>query len=87
MSSAGSKVKRRHRKVHGKISFMDLACVIADRWNDLDAQVKYVFEEVAAAANETYKSDLKEWKTGKNDSSGTTTKTSNAQKIKVAIRK
>lgn len=67
--------KRKHKKTHGKIAFVELARVIADRWNKLDDQIKDTFEKIAAQKKIEYKKQLKAWKSGKKfdkSSAGTT---------------
>jgi hypothetical protein len=39
--------KRRHREIHGRISFGDLARTIADKWKTVDPQRKAIFDHYA----------------------------------------
>jgi hypothetical protein len=64
-STCVQKEKRKHKKSHGKISFIGLARVIADRWNNLDQQLKVIFECIAGQKKTIYKKQLKAWKAGK----------------------
>lgn len=54
--------KRRHRKSHGKIGFADLARTIAEKWKNLDAESRKVFEACAAKEKERYQKEITEWK-------------------------
>lgn len=67
-----TEVKRKHKKTHGKIAFIDLARVIADRWNKLEEDLKDIFEKIAAQKKIEYKKQLKAWKTGKKFEASTT---------------
>ena len=53
--------KRKHRKSHGKISFSQLARVIADKWKSLDKVSKVAFFERAALEKDEYKTAVEEW--------------------------
>jgi HMG (high mobility group) box len=53
--------KRKHRKSHGKISFSNLARVIAEKWKSLDDSSKSAFFERAAMEKEEYKVAVEEW--------------------------
>ena len=55
------KEKRSHRKTHGKISFGDLARTIANKWKQLAAEDKEIFEGSAAQEKERYRKELAEW--------------------------
>jgi HMG (high mobility group) box len=55
------KEKRSHRKTHGKISFGDLARTIANKWKQLAASDKEIFEGSAALEKERYRKELAEW--------------------------
>ena len=61
----GKKQKRRHRKSHGKIGFLELSRVISQRWATLqtdDAETKEYVTRIAARELEEYKVEMKEWK-------------------------
>eukprot|EP00957_Ditylum_brightwellii_P100533 7663450-Ditylum_brightwellii.AAC.1 len=51
--------RRKHRKSHGKISFVELSKKIAQNWNNSDKGVKDFFKELSEKDYERYKSDLK----------------------------
>lgn len=55
------KSKRPHRKMHGMISFTDLAKTIAEKWKSLDASDKLLFEERADDEKRKYAIELEEW--------------------------
>lgn len=55
------KSKRPHRKIHGMISFTDLAKTIAQKWKDLDSSDKVLFEERADEEKRKYAMELEEW--------------------------
>lgn len=55
------KSKRPHRKIHGMISFTDLAKTIAQKWKALDAPDKVLFEERANDEKRKYAIELEEW--------------------------
>jgi hypothetical protein len=60
-SASAGKVKRPHRKMHGMISFTDLAKTIASRWKVLDESQKVFFEERASEEKSKYATELEEW--------------------------
>jgi hypothetical protein len=55
--------KAKHRKMHGKIGFAELARNIAKKWNNLDDTEKAVFEACAHTEKEKYQEELDKWKT------------------------
>ena len=55
------KSKRPHRKMHGMISFTDLAKTIAQKWKELDTAGKKLFEERADDEKRKYAVELEEW--------------------------
>jgi HMG (high mobility group) box len=55
--------KAKHRKMHGKIGFAELARNIANKWNNLDDTEKAVFEACARTEKEKYQEELDKWKT------------------------
>lgn len=57
-----SRQKRRHRKSHGKISFGDLARVIADQWKIINPKLKEIFNHYAEIDMVRYRRELKTWK-------------------------
>lgn len=57
----GLKPKRKHRKSHGKISFAELARVIANKWKELESSRKTVFERRAAYEKQRYVKAVEEW--------------------------
>jgi hypothetical protein len=54
--------KAKHRKMHGKIGFAELARNIADKWNNLDDTEKATFEATARIEKEKYQEALDKWK-------------------------
>eukprot|EP00977_Amphora_coffeiformis_P029817 scaffold42958_cov206-Amphora_coffeaeformis.AAC.1 len=55
------KAKRPHRKMHGMISFTDLAKRIAQKWRELNKPEKKLFEERADDEKRKYAIELEEW--------------------------
>ena len=55
------KPKRKHRKSHGKISFAELARVIANKWKNLDPTSKNLLLERAASEKARFLRELEEW--------------------------
>ena len=55
------KSKRPHRKMHGMISFTDLAKTIAQKWKDLNKEERAIFEERAEDEKKKYAIELEEW--------------------------
>lgn len=55
------KLKRPHRKVHGKIKLLDLTRCIADRWNKLSPSSRKIFEDQALVEKEEYERNLQLW--------------------------
>jgi HMG (high mobility group) box len=55
--------KEKHRKMHGKIGFAELARNIAKKWNNLDDTEKAVLEACARTEKEKYQEELDKWKT------------------------
>ena len=63
--SSKNQPKRKHRKTHGKIGFLELSSVISKRWHnlqELDAETKSYVAKVAARLLEEYKSDMAAFK-------------------------
>ena len=61
----GKKVRRKHRKSHGKISFLDLSKAISTRWKELevvDSMTKVYVQKVAARLLDSYKKESKLFK-------------------------
>eukprot|EP00977_Amphora_coffeiformis_P026361 scaffold25842_cov198-Amphora_coffeaeformis.AAC.16 len=59
--SSAEKAKRPHRKMHGKITFIDLAKTIAAKWKDLDKDEKKIFEDKADEHKRKYAAELEAW--------------------------
>jgi len=57
-----AKPKRKHRKSHGRITFLDLARTIAKRWKMLDPATKRLFEDQAVLESDEYRLAYKEYK-------------------------
>lgn len=55
------KAKRPHRKMHGRITFIDLAQSIAGKWKALDTPQRRLFEERANEEKAKYAVELEEW--------------------------
>eukprot|EP00957_Ditylum_brightwellii_P130752 9975585-Ditylum_brightwellii.AAC.1 len=51
--------RRKHRRVHGKIGFVELAKKIAQNWKDVDKDVKEYFKELSSKDHERYCCDIK----------------------------
>jgi hypothetical protein len=61
----GKRPKRKHRKAHGKIGFMELSRIIASRWAELDAfdpEVKAFVQKLARQELDEYMVDMKKYK-------------------------
>jgi len=61
----GKRAKRKHRKQHGKIGFLELSRVITSRWTKLgetDPDIKEFVSMIAKRENEEYKRELKEYR-------------------------
>jgi len=61
----GKRAKRKHRKQHGKIGFLELSRVISTRWAKLeetDPDIKQFVSKIAKRENEEYKLELKEYR-------------------------
>eukprot|EP00986_Skeletonema_menzelii_P014883 scaffold10534_cov150-Skeletonema_menzelii.AAC.2 len=61
----GKRAKRKHRKQHGKIGFLELSRVITSRWTKLeetDPEIKQFVFNIAKEQNEEYKRELKEYR-------------------------
>ena len=54
-----SRPKRKHRKSHGQISFLELSRTVGLRWRQLDVSTRRIFEAQAAADAKTYRADKK----------------------------
>jgi HMG (high mobility group) box len=55
--------KAKHRKMHGKIGFAELARNIANKWNNMDDTEKAAFEACARTEKEKYQEEIDKWKT------------------------
>mmetsp|Transcript_550 Transcript_550/g.1305 ORF Transcript_550/g.1305 Transcript_550/m.1305 type:complete len:404 (-) Transcript_550:60-1271(-) len=74
----GKRQKRKHRKSHGKIGFLELSRVISSRWADLeniDPEVKKFVQNIAARELAEYQEEMKEYKELTKDVTGTGAKT------------
>lgn len=61
----GKRKKRKHRKSHGKIGFLELSRVISKRWatlNATDPETKQYVAKIAAREMEVYKVEMEEYK-------------------------
>eukprot|EP00986_Skeletonema_menzelii_P004123 scaffold1371_cov132-Skeletonema_menzelii.AAC.4 len=61
----GKRSKRKHRKQHGKIGFLELSRVITSRWATLeetDPDIKQYVSMLAQRENEEYKREMKEYR-------------------------
>ena len=61
----GKRPKRKHRKAHGKIGFMELSRIIAGRWAELetlDPEVKAFVHKLAKQELDEYTEDMKKYK-------------------------
>jgi hypothetical protein len=61
----GKRPKRKHRKAHGKIGFMELSRIIASRWAELDtldSEVKAFVQMLAKQELDEYMEDMKKYK-------------------------
>ena len=61
----GKRPKRKHRKAHGKIGFMELSRIIAGRWAELetlDPEVKAFVHKLAKQELDEYTEDMKRYK-------------------------
>ena len=61
----GKRAKRKHRKQHGKIGFLELSRVITSRWTkleDTDPDIKQFVSKLAMQELEEYKRELKEYR-------------------------
>ncbi len=55
------RVKKPHKKVHGKIPFRYLAKIVGTRWRNLPADKKKAYEDVAAKDSSRYNEQLAEY--------------------------
>ncbi|KAL3798009.1 hypothetical protein ACHAWO_005424 [Cyclotella atomus] len=61
----GKRPKRKHRKAHGKVGFMELSRIIASRWAELDTldpEVKEFVQKLAKQELDEYTVDMKRYK-------------------------
>ena len=61
----GKRQKRKHRKSHGKIGFLELSQIISKRWATLessDPETKTYVSQIAGKELEEYKIEMKEYK-------------------------
>ena len=61
----GKRPKRKHRKAHGKIAFLELSRIIASRWAELDtldSEVKEFVKKLAKQELDEYMVDMKRYK-------------------------
>ncbi|GAX10100.1 hypothetical protein FisN_3Lh286 [Fistulifera solaris] len=54
--------KRPHRKSHGKISFREMAKMVASKWNALDEKTRSLFELRAKVDRDRYMLEMEIWK-------------------------
>ncbi|KAL3795359.1 hypothetical protein HJC23_009532 [Cyclotella cryptica] len=62
--SKRNKEKRKHRKTHGLVGFLDLTRRIAKEWGEAENEVKLYCRTVAGRQLKLYKEELKGWKNG-----------------------
>ncbi len=55
------RVKKSHKKVHGKIAFQHLAKIVGQRWRSLDADEKKYYEDLASKDSNRYNEQLEEY--------------------------
>lgn len=63
----GKRQKRKHRKSHGKISFLELSRVVSSRWATLDStdpETKRYVTKIATRELDDYKKEMLIWKEG-----------------------
>ena len=61
----GKRQKRKHRKSHGKIGFLELSKVISKQWSTLeqnDIETKLFVNDIAKQELDEYKVDIMKWK-------------------------
>jgi len=61
----GKRQKRKHRKSHGKIGFLELSKVISKQWSTLeinDIETKQFVNDIAKQELDEYKLDIMKWK-------------------------
>jgi len=61
----GKRQKRKHRKSHGKIGFLELSNLIANRWATLEnthPDVKKFVHDIAARELDEYNEEMERWK-------------------------
>ena len=68
IKDSSPKPKRKHRRTHGKISFTDLARVIASNWKNMDDDSKVPFRERAVIEKKAYTAEIAAWNKSKNPS-------------------
>jgi hypothetical protein len=56
------KRKRSHRKIHGKISLVDLAKTVGRKWQSLDEEQQERYRKLAEVDGDRYKQDVKVYK-------------------------
>lgn len=90
----GKRPKRKHRKAHGKIGFMELSSIISSRWAELDTfdpEVKSFVQKLAKQELDEYVVEMKKYKEATKDmklsASGTGTSTRSSSTPKVQKKK
>lgn len=61
LKTTSQKAKRPHRKMHGKITFIELAKTIASKWNGLSKEERKLFEDKADVLKRKYAVQLEVW--------------------------
>ena len=61
LEKTSDETKRPHRKMHGKITFVDLAKTISLKWKELETSQKRLFEERAENMKRKYAVELEDW--------------------------
>jgi HMG (high mobility group) box len=51
-------MKRKHRKSHGKVSFIDLSKLISKRWKELCEEGKKFYQQVASKDRDRYRKEI-----------------------------
>jgi len=54
--------KRKHRKQHGKIGFLELSRTIAERWKQVDSETKSFVQKIAKSELDEYYKEMNQYK-------------------------
>lgn len=54
--------KRAHKRLHGRVSFKEMAQTVGDAWKNIDATTRMIYDAAAAIEKKRYVAEVQRWK-------------------------